>query len=103
MYVRIIAVKSVRIGRLVRIVKHPPRSRVRDSEFFLERAEFEFHRPRTRILVREMPVGLCDCVGLEKVAVLQTRLQSTRSRDVDATIHVDPGDVDASRTKVARE
>src|SRR5260370_33124756 len=73
------------------------------SEFFIERADFEFHRPRTRILVREMPVGLCDCVGLEKVAVLQTRLQSTRSRDVDATIHVDPRDVDASRTKVARE
>ena len=73
------------------------------SEFLLERADFEFHRPRTRILVREMPVGLCDCVGLEKVTVLQTRLQSTRSRDVDAAIDVDPRNVNASWTKDARE
>lgn len=74
-----------------------------DQNFSLERADFEFHRPRARILVREMPVGLCHCVGLEKVAVLQARLQSTSSRNVDATIHVDPRHVDASRTKAARE
>jgi len=46
----------------------------RRSEFLLERTDFEFHGPRARILVREMPVGLCDCFGLEKVAVLQARL-----------------------------
>lgn len=43
------------------------------SEFLLEGTDFEFHSPRARILVREMPEGLCDCVGLEKVCVLQAR------------------------------
>jgi hypothetical protein len=75
----------------------------RRSEFFLEGTDFELNSPCARILVREMPAGLCDRVGLEKVAVFQAGLQSTRPRDVDAAIDVDPRHVDTSRTKVARE
>src|ERR1700678_426096 len=75
----------------------------RRSESFLEGADFEFHRPRARILVREMPVGLCDRLGFEKVAVFQARLQSARTRDVDAAIHVDPGYVNAFGAEVARQ
>jgi hypothetical protein len=75
----------------------------RRSEFFVEGTDFEFHSPCARILVREMPVGLCDRLGLEKVAVFQAGLQSTRSWDVDAAIHVDPRHVNTSRTEVARE
>src|SRR5580658_1662032 len=75
----------------------------RRSEFLFERTHFEFHRPSARILVCQMPVGLCDRLGLEKVAVVQGRLQSTRTRDVDTAVDVDPRDVDASRTQVSRE
>ena len=53
--------------------------------------------------MREMPVGLGDCVGLEKVAVFEAGLEPARAWDVDAAIDVDPRDVDASRAEVARE
>src|SRR5712671_1298977 len=72
------------------------------SKIFFKRTQFQLHRPRSFILMREVPVGLRDCVGLEKVTVLPTRLQSARSGDVDAAIDVDPRHVDASRTKGAR-
>ena len=77
-------------------MRSEPRDPKARSEFLLERADFEFHRPCTRILVYEMPVGLCNRLGLEKVAVLQTRLQSTRTGDIDTAVDVDPHDVDAS-------
>ena len=47
---------------------------VSESEFLLEGTDFEFHCPRARILVREMPVGLRDRLGFEKIAVFQARL-----------------------------
>src|ERR1700733_8036968 len=78
---------AARVARFVRMT---------ESEFLFEGTDFEFHCPCARILVREMPVGLGDRVGLEKVAVFQAGLQSTRTRDVDAAIDVDPRHVDTS-------
>src|SRR5579872_7359755 len=73
------------------------------SELLLERTDFEFHRPSTRILMRQMPVRLRNRFRLEKVAVAQAGLQSARSWNVDTAIDVDPRHVDTPRTKVARE
>src|SRR5262249_16846000 len=73
------------------------------SEFLLEGTDLEFHGPRARILMRQMPVGLGDRLGLEKVALCQARLESPRPRDVDAPVHVDPRHVDPLRTEVASE
>src|SRR5579862_4402962 len=73
------------------------------SEFLLERTDFEFHRPRARILMRKMPVGLRDRLGLKKVAVAQARLQSARPWNIDTAIDVDPRHVNTPRTKIARE
>src|SRR6266851_4074876 len=82
------------------LTPRPPPGRL---ELFFERTDFQLHRPSAPVLMREMPVGLCDGVRLEKVAVLQARLQSPRSRDIDAAVHIDPSHVDTLGTEIASE
>src|SRR6266852_7948116 len=75
---------------------------VRASEFFLEGTDVEFLRPRTRVLVREMPVGLGNRVRLEHVFVLDIGEALADEGRVDRPVDIDVGDMDSLRPQVAR-
>src|SRR5216684_7243152 len=75
---------------------------VRASEFFLEGTDVEFLRPRTRVLVREMPVGLGNRVRLEHVFVLDIGEALADEGRVDSAVDIDVGDMDSLRPQVAR-
>src|ERR1700722_13058759 len=72
-------------------------------ELLLEGADFELHRPRARILMREVPVSLRNRLGLEEIAVLQRRLAPASARYIDTAVNVNPGDMDTLGAEITRE
>src|SRR5713101_3022468 len=75
---------------------------VRALEFFLEGTDVEFLRPRTRVLVREVPVGLGNRVRLEHVFVLDIGEALADEGRVDRAVDIDVGDMDSLRSQVPR-
>src|SRR5216684_5852761 len=74
-----------------------------ESEFLLERTNLEFHRPGAAVLMGQMPVRLGDRIGLQQIFLLQLRQAFAPAWDVDAPIDVDPRDMNALGTEVARQ
>src|SRR5215469_3669869 len=62
-------------------------------ELFHERAQFKFHRPGTAILMRQMPVRIRDCVGLQQVLVFKMGITPPHAWNINAAVDIYPGDM----------
>src|SRR5260370_28855852 len=65
---------------------------VRALEFFLEGTDVQFLRPRTRALVREVPLGLGTRVRLEHVFVLDIGEALAGEGRVHRAVHIVAGE-----------
>src|SRR5208282_5747489 len=105
------SVRRIRLLAIAREYRGPPAQRPRSeparrpalpSELLVERPHIELVGPCARILMRHVPVGVCDRRRLEHVLVLELRKSLADERHIDRAVDIYVADMDAAGPEIAR-